>query len=130
MKLQCKRLGIFINIFRDIIFTHFSFSSKKEFIDYFLEFGIIGVQLLGGVQIFVTPRNAACQASLSFTISQSLLKFISIELLMPSNHLILCHPRLVLPEIFPSIKVFSNKLTFGMWWPRYCRFSFSIRSFQ
>ena len=109
MKLQCKRLGIFINIFRDIIFTHFSFSSKKEFIDYFLEFGIIGVQLLGGVQIFVTPRNAACQASLSFTISQSLLKFMFIESVMSSNHIMLFLPLLLLPLILPSITVFSNE---------------------
>ena len=66
------------------------------------------VQLLSRVQLFVTPWTAACQASLSFTISQSLLKLICIESVMPFNHLILCHPLLLLPSIFPSIKVFSK----------------------
>ena len=67
------------------------------------------VQLLSHVQLFVTPWTAACQASLSFTISRSLLKLMSIESVMPSNHLILCHPLLLLPAIFPSIRVFSNE---------------------
>ena len=66
------------------------------------------VRLLSHVQLFVIPWTAACQASLSFTISQSLLKLICIESVMPSNHLILCHPLLLLPSIFPSIKVFSK----------------------
>ena len=64
------------------------------------------VQLLSRVRLFVTPRTAACQASLSITISQSLLKLMSIESVMPSNHLILCHPLLLLPSIFPVIRVF------------------------
>ena len=64
------------------------------------------VQLLSRVRLFVTPRTAACQASLSITISQSFLKLMSIESVMPSNHLILCHPLLLLPSIFPIIRVF------------------------
>ena len=70
--------------------------------------------------------TAACQASLSFTISQSLLKLMSIESVMPSNHLVLCHPLLLLPSIFPSIRVFSNELTLGIRWPKYWSFSLSI----
>ena len=69
--------------------------------------------------------TAACQASLSFTISLSLLKFVSIELVMPSNHHILCHP-LLLPSVFPSIKVFSNELSLRIRWSKYWSFSFNI----
>ena len=71
------------------------------------------------------PMAAARQASLSITSSQSLLKLISIESVMPSNHLILCHPLLLLPSIFPSIRVFSNELTLRIRWPKYWSFSFS-----
>ena len=71
------------------------------------------------------PWTAACQASLSFTISQSLLKLMSIELVMPSNHLILCHPFFLLPSVFPSIKVFSNELALPIRWPKYWSFSIS-----
>ena len=70
------------------------------------------VQLLSHVQLFMTPWTAAHQASLSFTISWSLLKLMSIEFVMLSNHLILCHPLLLLPSIFPSIRVFSNESAF------------------
>ena len=70
---------------------------------------LVVVQLFSHVQLFMTPWTAACQASLSFTISQSLLKPMSIEWVMPSNHLILCRPLLLLPSIFPSIMVFSNQ---------------------
>ena len=73
-----------------------------------------------------TPWTAARQASLSFTISQSFLKFMSIESVMPSNHLILCHPLLFLPSIFPSIRVFSNESALHIRWPKYWSFSFSI----
>ena len=71
---------------------------------------VVVAQSLSHVQLFATPWTAACQASLSFTISQSLIKLMSIELVMSSNHLILCHPLLLLPSIFPSIRVFSNEL--------------------
>ena len=70
--------------------------------------------------------DSACQASLSFTISQSLLKFMSTESVMPSNHLILCHPLLLMYSIIPSIRVFSNELALCIRWPKYWSFSFSI----
>ena len=72
------------------------------------------------------PWTAAHQASLSFTITQSLFKLMSIESVMPSNHLILCHPLLFLPSILPSIRVFSNELVLHIRWPKYWSFSFSI----
>ena len=72
------------------------------------------------------PWTAACQASLSFTISQTLLKFMSIESVMPSNHLILCNPLFLLPSIFPSIRVFSNESVLHIRWPKDWSFSFSI----
>ena len=74
----------------------------------------------------MTPWTAACQASLSFTISWSLLKLMSIESVMPSNHLILCCPLLLLPSIFPSIRVFSSESALHIRWPKYWSFSFSI----
>ena len=87
---------------------------------------VSSVQSLSHVQLFATPWTAACQASLSITNSQSLLKFMSPELVMLSNHLILCHTLLLLPSIFPSITVFSNESAFRMRWPKYWSFSFSI----
>ena len=84
------------------------------------------VQLLSSVQIFATPRSAAQQASMSITNSWSLLKFMSIESVRPSSHLILCCPLLLLPSIFPSIRVFSKKSSFRIRWPKYWSFSFSI----
>ena len=84
------------------------------------------VQLLSPVQLSGTPRTAARQASLSIIISQSLPKPMSIELVMPSNHLILCRPLLVLPSIFPSIRVFSNEWVLWIRWPKYWSFSFNI----
>ena len=73
-----------------------------------------------------TPWTVAHQASLAFTISQSLLRLTSIESVMPSNHLSFCHPLLLLPLVFPSIRVFSNELALRIRWPKYWRFSFSI----
>ena len=84
------------------------------------------VELLSHVWLFATPWIAACQASLSITSSQSLFKLMSIELVMPSNHLILCHPLLFLLSIFPSIRVFSNESVLWSRWPKYWSFSFSI----
>ena len=81
------------------------------------------VQSLSCVQLFVTPWTAACQASLSITNSQSLLKLMSVELVMPSNHLILCCPLLLPPSIFPSITVFSDESVL-IRWPKDCSFSF------
>ena len=82
--------------------------------------------LFSCVRLFATPRTAAFQASLSITISWSLLKLMSLESVMPSNHLILCHPLLLLPSIFPSIRVFSNGSVFLIKWPKYWSFSFRI----
>ena len=82
------------------------------------------------VCLFATPWNAARQASLSITNSRSLLKLSSIELVMPCNHLILCHPLLLLPSIFPSIRVFPNKSLLRIRWPKYWSFSFSINPFN
>ena len=83
-------------------------------------------RLLSRVQLIVMPQTAARQASLSVTNSQSLLKLTSIESVMPSNHLILCCPLLLLPSIFPSIRVFSNESVLHSRWPKYWSFSFSI----
>ena len=83
------------------------------------------VQSLSCVQLFATPWTAAHQASLTVTNSRSLPKLMSIELVMTSNHLILCHP-LLLPSIFPSIRVFSNESVLPIRWPKYRSFSFSI----
>ena len=85
----------------------------------------ISVQLLSRVRLFATPWTEACQASLSITNSQSLLKLMSIELVMPSNYLILCHP-LLLPSIFPSIRVFFSESVLHIRWPKCWSFSFSI----
>ena len=79
----------------------------------------VHVKSLSHIQFFVTPWTVAHQASLSFTISQSLLKLMSVELVMPSNHFILCHPLLLLPLIFPSIRVFSNESALHIRWPKY-----------
>ena len=84
------------------------------------------VQSLSHVWLFATPWIAACQASLSITNSRSLLKLMSIESVMPSNHLILCHPLLLLPPVPPSIRVFSNESVLHIRWPKYWSFSFSI----
>jgi len=87
---------------------------------------VSSVQSLSCVQLFATPWIAAHQASLSITNSWSLLKLMSIKSVMPSNHLLLCHPLLLLPSIFPSIRVFSNESTFRIRWPKDWSFSFSI----
>ena len=84
------------------------------------------VQLLSHVWLYMTPWTVALQASLSITNSWSLLKLMSIELVIPSNHFILCYPLLLLPSIFPSIRVFSNESALCIRWPKYCSFSFSI----
>ena len=88
------------------------------------------VQSLSRVRLFATPWIAALQASLSITNSRRSLKLMSIESVMPSSHLIFCHPLLILPPIPPSIKVISNESTLRMRWPKYWRFSFSISPFN
>ena len=86
---------------------------------------ISSVQLLSHVQLFATPCTAARQASLSITNSWSLLKLMSIQLVMPSNHLSLCRPLLLLPSVFPSIRIFSSESGLHIQWPKYWSFSFS-----
>ena len=93
---------------------------------YLVQFSSVG---LGCVRLFGTPWTIACQASLSINNSQSLPKLMSIESVMPSHHLILCHPLLLLPSIFPNIRVFSNESAL-LRWPKYWSFGFNIRSFN
>ena len=88
------------------------------------------VQLLNHLRLFATPWSAACQASLSFTISRSLLKLMSIESMMLSNYLILCCPLLLLPSILPSIRVFSNESVLCIRWTKYWEFQLQHQSFQ
>ena len=88
--------------------------------------GYSSVQSLSRVQLFATPWTAACQASLSTTNSQSLLKLMSIELVMSSNHLIFCHPLLLPPSIIPNIRIFSNESVLHIRWPKDWSFSFNI----
>ena len=89
---------------------------------------VVVVQSLSPVRLFATPWTAACQASLSFTTSWSLLKLMSTESVMPSNQLVLCHPLLLLTSIFPSIRVFPNESAPHIRWPKYWNFSFNINS--
>ena len=89
---------------------------------------VVVVQLLSHAQLFETPWTAACQASLSFTVSWSLLKFMSIESVMPYNYLILCLPLFLMPLILPSIRVFSNESALHIRWPEYWAFSISPSS--
>ena len=96
----------------------------------FLENKFSSIQLFSHVWLFGTPWTAAHQASLSITNSQSLLKPMSIESVVPSNRLILCHPLLLLPSIFPSIRVFSNESVLCIRWPKYWSFSFNISPFN
>ena len=92
----------------------------------FLQYVFSSVQLLSRVRLFETPWIEAHQASLSITNSWNLLKLMSIRSMMPSNHIILCHPLLLLPSIFPSIRVFPNESILCIRWPKYWSFSFSI----
>ena len=87
---------------------------------------VVVVQLLSRVWLFATPWTEACQASLSFTIPQSLFKLMSLKSMRPSNHLVLCCHLLFLPSVFPSIKVFSSESVLRIRWPKYWSFSFSI----
>ena len=100
----------------------------NEFLKNVLKFS--SVQSLSCVRLFATPWTTACQASLSITSSQNLLKLMPTEWLMPSNHLILCYPLLLLPSIFPSSRVFSNESVLRIRWPKYWSFSFSISPFN
>ena len=120
--LKFKRLNMYPQLVRESktrtpqVFQDFSVMSPSYF---------SSVHLLSCVRLFMTPRTAARQASLSITNSQNLLKLMSIDSVMPSNHLILCHPLLLPPSIFPSIRVFSNESALRMRWPKYWSFSFN-----
>ena len=100
--------------------------SQKKKDEYHMILLICSVQLFSCIQLFATPWIAAHQVSLSITNCRSLLKLMSIKSVMPSNHLILCHPFLLLPSIFPNIRVFSNKSILRIRWSKYWNFSFSI----
>ena len=106
--------------------TIVKFFSDLYYSLYLVDFQFSSVQLLSCVRLFVTPWTAARQASLSITNSRSLPKLMSIESVMPSNHLIPCCPLLLLPSIFPSIRVFSNGKAHCIRWPKYWSFSFNI----
>ena len=97
---------------------------------YKLKLLLLIAQSKSHVQIFATPWTTECQAFLSFTVFWSLLKFMSIESVMVSNYLILCYPLLLLPSVFPSIRVFSSESAFCIRWPKYWSFSFSISPFM
>ena len=99
---------------------------KKKRVCFSHGFCSLTAQSLSHAQRFVTPWTTARQASLFFTISRSLLKFMSIESGMPSSHLILCHLLLLLPSVFPTIRVFSSELALCIRWPQYWSFSFNI----
>ena len=105
------------------IFDHSLALLKREHLNTYIS---QSVQSLGRVRLFVTPWTVARQATLSITNSQSLLKLMPIESVMPSNHLILCRPLLLLPSIFSGIRVFSNDSVLPIRWPKYWSFSFKI----
>ena len=118
-------LSVLITFLKILTFPHISTVVIYKILSRsFSEFS--SVQLLSHVQLFATPWIAARQASLSITNSQSLLKLMSIESVMPSNHLILCRPLLLPHSVFPSIRVFSNESVLHMRWPKHWSFSFSI----
>ena len=112
--------------FPRIFIISFIWNYKRSYVNIIMYLQLSSVQSLSRVQLFTTPWISACQASLSITNSQSSLRLASIESVMPSSHLILCRPLLLMPPIPPSIKVFSNELTLHMRWPKYWSFSFSI----
>ena len=118
----CYFISHFIQSDSSFNFAHYSF--QKLFTLTWFQFS--SVQLFSRVRLFATPRIAAHQASLSITNSWSPPKPMSIESMMPSNHLILCHPLLLLPSIFPSMRVVSNESTIHIRWPKYWTFSFNI----
>ena len=129
---QCYFLHLFHSLLSSLcpqvssLYLHLQSFPANRFINIiFIDF-TSSVQSLSRVHLSATPQTAPCQASLSITISQSLLKLTSIESVMPSNHLILCSPFLLLLSILPSIKVFSNESTLRMRWPKYWSFSFNI----
>ena len=123
-------IASFTDVSLSVSFNSTSFTFSAAVIYSNSGMSLSSVQPLSRVRLFATPWTAARQASLSMTNSWSLLKLMSIELVMPSNHLILCPPLLLLPSIFPSIGVFSNESVLGIRFPKYWSFSFSISPFS
>ena len=121
----CILRNLCLSRFAEIFFFLLCFLPENSVV-VALTFQFSSVQLLSRVQLFATQWTAACQASLSITNSWSLPKHMSIESVMPSHHLILCHPLLLPPSIFPSIRVFSKDSAFRIRWPKYWSFSFNI----
>ena len=113
---------------QNMYYFHYNISVFSQGCRQYIAWAFSSVQLLSCVQLISTPWTATCQASLSITNSWNLLKLMSIELVMPSNHLILCCPLLLLPSIFPSIRVFSHESALHIRWPKYWSFSFNISS--
>ena len=122
MLLQMAQLPSFLQVKIILLCVHIIFCFPVTHLWAF----VIVVQSLSRVQLSVTPWTSAPQASLSFTISWSLFKLMSIESVMPSNHLILCHPLLLLTSIFPSIRGFSDESALHIRWPKYWSFNFSV----
>jgi len=130
-----EKQQIMFCIFQHVFLPFYNYSVDPTVNEFFLHFilftgTISSVQSLSGVRLFATPWIAACQASLSITNSQSSPRLTSIESVMPSSHLILCRPLLLLPPIPPNIRVFSNESTLRMRWPEYRSFCFSISAFK
>ena len=121
-----NEIMLFAAAWMDIEIIILSEVSQKEEDKYYISHHFSSVQSLSCALLFVTPWTATNQASLSITKSQSLLKLMSFESVMPSNHLILCHPLLLPPSIFPRIRVFSNESALHIRWPKYWSFSFNI----
>ena len=134
LELHCQEQNQFWNLWQltvclaslPLLSLLWSSPRAVAFVHLFGEINYTSVQLVCCVRLFATPWTAACQSSLYITNSRSLLKLLSIELVMPSNHLILCYPRLLPPSIFPSIRVFSTELVLHIRWPKHWSFSFSI----
>ena len=124
--LSFSLLFYLLNLFWHLVLLYFCSISYIHMKIYALLFS--SAQSISHVWLFETPWTVACQASLSITNSQSLRRLMSIELVMPSKHLILCHPLPLLPSVFPSTRGFSSKSVLCIRWPKYCSFSFSISS--
>ena len=123
LKYKDDEIKDFANLLDDCVFSAensvWHVISMESFLLLFLKKEDVVVESFSHVQLYLTPWTAAYQAPLSFTVSQSLLKLVSIELVMPSNHLVLCHPLLLLPSIFPSLRVFSSESALRIRWPKY-----------
>ena len=134
LKYKDDEIKDFANLLDDCVFSAensvWHVISMESFLLLFLKKEDVVVESFSRVRLFLTPWTAAHQAPLFFTISQSLLKLVSIELVMPSNHLVLCHPLLLLPSIFPSLRVFSKELAVCIRWPKYWSFGISSSNEQ